>query len=92
MNYLYRRIHSNLFMRCFIIFYKKEIKIPALTRQERIRFPNNSEPFTVMFKKTLTIESTPPISKGVTECLVSLRSAVQPYMDCTVDHFPRKTA
>jgi hypothetical protein len=61
-------------------------------RQERICFPYNSEPFTVMFKKTLTIESTSPIRNGVTECLVFLRSAVQPYMDCTVDHFPRKTA
>jgi len=45
-----------------------------------------------MFKETLTIESTSPIRNEVTECLVFLRSAVQPYMDCTVDHFPRKTA
>lgn len=61
-------------------------------RQERICFPYNPEPFTVMFKKTLMIESTSSIRNGVTECLVFLRSGVQPYMDCTVDHFPRKTA
>lgn len=59
--------------------------------QERIRFPYDSEAFTVRFKKTLTTESTSPIRNGVTECLVFLRSAVQPHMDCTVDHFPRQT-